>query len=224
MKTTQYIRQEKAIASADTGGIRQRWIWGLRLLRDSDAFAPQSTQLKPGRADELVKASKAAGLPLSEREIQYRLRAARVYPTDSQIAQASAEFKTWSALIAAGFPAYEALEGEAPADHRTEAERDHDRARALAELVGEQGTLFPLRDFEPIETPLKDLLDYTDQQDELTGRFVRHGKKRRAYVERLVEAVGGDLNATWLEAHNLLSREEQDEHAAAIGSITDQSP
>lgn len=204
MKTTQYVRQEKAIASADSGSIRERWLWGLRLLRDPDAFAPGSSQLKPGRADELTKAASVAGLRLSVREIQYRLQCARAYPTETEIAHACAEFGDWSALRAAGFPRFEAPDGEPPADHRTQTERDHDHARALADLIGEQGALFPLRDFEPVTTTLKELVEYTEQQEALTARFVEHGRKRRAYLDSLVLAAGSDLSLTWQAAHDRL--------------------
>lgn len=204
MKTTQYIRQEKAIAVADTGSIRERWMWGLRLLRDPDAFAPGSTQLKPGRADELVQAANAAGLRLTVREIQYRLQCARAYPTEAQIANAGAQFQGWTELRAAGFPPFDAPADEPPADHRTETERAHDRARALADAIGEQGALFPLSTFEPITTTLKELLDYAEQQEEITARFVAHGQKRRAYLESLIDAAGNDLSLTWQEAHDRL--------------------
>lgn len=211
MKTTQYVRQEKAIAAADSGGIRQRWLWGLRLLRDPDAFAPTSTQLKPGRAEELVKAATASGRKLSEREIQYRLRCARAYPTEAEIAQALAEFQTWSALIQAGFPAYDAPEGEPLADHRTDAEREHDQARALLELVGEQGALFPADRFEPTVTPLKDLLIYAEEMEGLTARFVRRDRERRAYLDSLIEAAEDDLSMTWQEAQDRLAAQGADE-------------
>jgi hypothetical protein len=207
VKTTQYIRQERAIASADSGGIRQRWIWGLRLLRDAEAFSPGSGQLKPGRADLLIKAAKSAGMKLSEREIRYRLQCARAYPTETQIRHACAEFDDWSALRAAGFPAIAAPDGEAPADHRTEAERDHDRARALVDLIGEQGALFPLRDFEPMETTLKELVEYAEQQEAMTERFAAHGRKRREYLDCLIEAADFNLGMTWREAHDRLGGE-----------------
>lgn len=203
MKTTQYVRQEQAIAAADSGGIRERWMWGLRLLRDPDAFTPGSTQLKPGRADELIKAAAAAGRKLSVREIQYRLQSARMYPTETEITHACAQFGEWSALRAAGFPAYQPTLDEPPADHRTEAERARDRARALAERIGEQGALFPLSDFEPTTTTLKELHEYAEQQEAITARFVAHGEKRRVYLARLTEAVDGDLDATWQVAHDL---------------------
>lgn len=201
MKTTQYIRIERAISAAAKNDIRERWIWGLRLLRDPDAFAPGSTQLKPGRADELVRAAKAAGFKLTAREIQYRLQCARAYPTETQIANAGAEFEDWSSLRAAGFPAYEAPEGEPPADHRTDAERQRDHARALTDILGEQGTLFPLRDFEPHETPLKILAAYAEEMAELTARFAERDRQRRAYLDALIGAADGDLSVTWQAAH-----------------------
>jgi hypothetical protein len=201
MKTTQYIRIERVISAAAKSDIRERWLWGLRLLRDPDAFTPGSSQLKPGRADELVRAAKSAGFKVSEREIQYRLKAARTYPTEAQIAQAAAEFLHWTALVNAGFPTYEAPEGEPPADHRTDAERQRDHARALTDLLGEQGTLFPLADFEPNETPLKDLKAYADEMAELTARFRRRDEERQAYLAQLIDASDGDLSTTWQEAH-----------------------
>lgn len=200
MKTTQYVRLEHAIAAADSGGIRQRWMWGLRLLRDVEKMA-SAKSLKHGAADELITAAKAAGRKLSAREIQRRLQCARTYPTESQIRHAVADFETWRDLAEAGFPPYEAPDGEAPADHRTDIERDRDRARALIDMVGEQGALFPLSDFEPIETTLKDLQVYMEEQEGITARFVARGHKRRAYFEQLIEAADFDLGVTWAEAH-----------------------
>lgn len=204
MKTGPYVKQERAIASADSGGIWERWLWGLRLLRDPDAFASGSSQLKPGRAELLIKAAAAGGCRLSEREIRYRLQCARAYQTEAEIRHACAEFQTWSDLRAAGFPAFSAPEGEPLADHRTPAERDHDRARALVDLVGEQGTLFPLRDFEPVTTTLRELVEYTDEQEALTARFVAHGRKRRVYLDRLIDAADHDLDTLWRDAHQRL--------------------
>lgn len=209
MRMTQYVRQEKAIAAADSGGIRERWLWGLRLLRDSDAFAPGSTQLKPGRADELVRAAVAAGLKLSDREIRYRLQCARAYPTEAQIRHACAEFAGWSELRAAGFPAYPAPEGEPLADHRTDAERDQDRRRALLDLTGDQGTLFPLGQFEPVTTSLKELAAYTEEMEELTARFAKRDRDRRAYVNRLIKAADNDLSMLWAEAQRRLEATEE---------------
>lgn len=114
----QYVRQEKAIASADSGGIRQRWMWGLRLLRDPEAMSSEKS-LRHGVTEQLIAAAKA---------------------------------------------------------------------------------VFPLDQFEPTEATLKELLDYTEQGEELTARFAAHDQKRRAYVDSLVRAAEGDLSMTWQDA------------------------
>jgi hypothetical protein len=210
MRTTQYVRQEKAIAAADAGAIRERWLWGLRLLRDPEAYNAGSSQLKPHYAEGLVNAAAKAGLKLSVREIGYRMQMARAYPTEAQIAQACRDYATVSDLREAGFPHYEAPPGELPADHRTRAERQQDHARALLEIVGEPGSLFKLSEFEPTTSLLKELQDYTERQEELTARFVEHGKKRRAYLESLVEAADGDLSMTWQDAQDRLNAFDAD--------------
>lgn len=45
---------------------------------------------------------------------------------------------------------------------------------------------------------------YAEQQEDLTARFVAHGRKRRAYLETLIKAADGNLDMTWQEAHNRL--------------------
>lgn len=203
MKTTQYVRQERAIAAADSGGIRERWLWGLRLLRDRDAMSSEKS-LRHGVTDQLIAAATAAGRKLSEREIRRRLQCARTYRTESQIGRAMADFGSWYELSEANFPAIEAPADEPPADHRTDSERQHDHARALVDLIGDQGALFPLADFEPTVTTLKELVDYTDAQEDLTQRFVEHGRKRRAYLNSLIVAADGDLSVVWQDAHDRL--------------------
>lgn len=207
MKTSQYVRQLKAIEAADANVIHEWWMFGLRLLRDPESMSPTGMSLRHGETEKLIA---AAGLDskrrprLSAQKIQRALRCARAYQTESQIRRAATDFNSWSELVDVGFPPYPAEEGEPAADHRTERERDQDHARALVDLVGEQSALFPLRDFEPIVTTLKDLQEYTAQQEELTARFVAHGKKRRDYLNRLIAAAGNDLSVTWREAHDRL--------------------
>jgi hypothetical protein len=214
MKTTQYVRQEKAIAAADKGGIRERWVWGLRLLRDPEAMSSEKS-LKHGVTDQLIAAATASGLKLSDREIRYRLQCARAYPTEAEIGNVIADFDTWFDLIQAGFPSYEVPDDEPPADHRTDAERKRDHARAALDLIGEQGTLFPLDQFEPVETTLKELQNYTQEMEELTARFAARDAERRAYLDKLVAAADNDLSMTW--------RDAQDRLNATDASATDQT-
>jgi hypothetical protein len=201
VKTTQYVRIERAIAAADKAAIRERWLYGLRVLRDPDAFNKGSSQLKPHFGEAIVKASRAAGYRLSIRELGYRTQLARIYPTEWQINKVCEDFDQWNDLRKAGFPPYEAPAGEPSADHRTQAEKRRDRARALLDAIGEGATFFRLSDYEPSISLLKELEDYALQQDELTARFVEHGRKRREYLETLIEAADGDLSVTWQAAH-----------------------
>lgn len=204
MKTSQYIRQLSNIEAADSNLIREWWMFGLRLLRDPDSIAPSGASLKHGVAERLIAAAgnDSKGRPrLSAQKIQRALQCARTYPTETQIRHAVTDFESWRDLVAAGFPPSEAEDGELPADHRTDAERKHDRARALAEVFGDQGTLFPLADFEPVTTTLKELAEYASEMAELTARFHRRDEARREYLGSLVEATAGDLSVTWQDAH-----------------------
>lgn len=207
MKTTQYVRQLRNIEAGDANLIREWWMFGLRLLRDPESMSPSGASLRHGVTEQLVAVAgkTTQGKPrLSAQKIQRAIRCARAYPTESQIRRAATDFGGWYDLVDAGFPPYEAEEGEAPADHRTDAERARDRAKALASLSepgGEQGVLFPLDTFEPTMATLKELHEYAEQQEAITARFVAHGQRRRAYLENLTAAVDGDLNATWQTAH-----------------------
>lgn len=203
MKVAQYIKAEKAINAAEAGGIRSRWFYGLRLLRDPAVMSPGGGGLRHGVAAQLVAETTARGMRLSEREIRYRIQCARAYPTEAQIGNAVADFGAWRDLIAAGFPAYPAPPNEPVADHRTEEEKRRDAARRLAEQIGEQGALFPLDEFEPTESTVKDLQAYAEQMADLTERFAKRDRERGEYVAQLIAATGGDLSVLWQDAHRL---------------------
>lgn len=203
MRTAQYGRQEAAIAAADSGSIRARWLYGLRLLNDTEKIAPAGG-LRHGVTEALIEAAMKRGVKLSAREIQRRLQCARAYPTEAQIRHAVADFATWRDLSDANFPPFEAPDGEPAADYRTGDEVKRDRARHLAELTDRQGTLFPLGTFEPSTTTLKELQGYATEQAEMTARFAARDAERAAYLDELIAAVGGDLNAVWQDAEDAL--------------------
>ena len=200
MKTSQYVSIDRHIAAAEAGSIRERWLYGLRLLADPEAIA-RAGGLKHGVAEQLIAASKARGIRLSSREIQRRLQCARAYPTDGQIRQALAGFDTWDELHNAGFPAFATDPDDPPADPRTDAERSRDRAKVLLDQLGEQQALFPLSTFEPAETLLDDLVKYQETQQRITDGFIRTAARRKEYLDQLVAAVGGDLSRSWRDAH-----------------------
>jgi hypothetical protein len=199
---SRYLQQEKRITATDTGGIWERWRWGLRLLNDT-ARITKNGNLRHGVLDELTQVPTAGGRKLSEREIQYRLKAARAYPTEAQIRRSTSDFATWSDLVQAGFPPYEASPDEPPADARDADERAHDHARQLAELAGDQLSLFPDDMFGPLAT-LAELAKYAEDMRDLTARFVQRDAERADYLLQLIAAVDGDMSATWEQAERLL--------------------
>jgi len=201
MKVRQYVTAEKAIVGADGSGIWERWHYGGRLLADPEATTQNGNggSLRNGVLERLTEAAARIGVTLSRREIQYRLQAARTYSQDSQLRNAIAQFPTWYDLTQAGFPPFDGDPDEPPADHRTRAERDHERAQQMMLAVGQQGSLF--EDFEPHEATLKDLFLYADEQRAITERFVAQDRKRQSYLRDLSVAVNYDLSRTWQEAH-----------------------
>lgn len=82
MKITQYMNAEKIIVGADGSGIRERWKYGLRILRDPEVISQSGASLRHGAAEKLIKAAEDRGMEVSAQEIQRRLRCARAYPTE----------------------------------------------------------------------------------------------------------------------------------------------
>lgn len=232
MKLGQYTRQEQKIAAADGSGIRQRWLWGLRLLRDPQAMSTGDSgpRLKHGITAAMVEAARERGIKLSAREIRYRIQCARAYPKESQLGSAAAEFATWRDLCDAGFPPFDPdEEGEPEADHRTDAERaEAARAEYARLLDGGDGKLeihlahFPAGKFDPNQTTLKDLVAYADDMERMTASFQESDKRRREYIDEMREAVDDDLSATWADAHKAAyGTEEVDEQGSEAAGNPD---
>jgi hypothetical protein len=192
-----YLQQERRIAASDSGGIWERWRWGLRLLADAGRIT-KNGNLKHGVLDEMTQ-----GCKLSEREIQRRLACARAYPTEAQIRHAVTDLRTWHDLVEAGFPPFEAPPDEPSADPRDADERARDHAQQLAELAGGQLSLFPDDMFGPLST-LAELAKYAEEMAELTARFAQRDAERAAYLAQLVDAANGDIGVTWEQAERLL--------------------
>ena len=214
LNTRQYVKQERAIARDDVLGMRDRWQYGLRLLRDPAAIADSGKSLQNHVAEQLIAAAAKAGLKLREREIQYRLQCARTYKTEAEFRNAIAEFGSWFALIQAGFPAYETDEDEPPADHRTDDEIFEAAKAELDRLDRQANGQYQLDitygDLEPIKATLKDLSDYCDQQEQMTANFDARDKKKRAHLNDMLEASGDDASTIWADAERLLDADDYD--------------
>lgn len=203
-----FTRLEKVIAASDAGSIRRRWEYGRRLLVDPE-FTTPAGNLRHGALADLIEAARKAGEKLSEREIRYRLEAARAYPCDSQIRHAGADFENWTALREAGFPTQEAGDGEEAHDPRTPLEKARAAEKQLAfGEPGDPGQLllfewFPGDQFDVLAT-IAELRKYADDMADWTSRQAKRDRERIAYVNQLSAAVNGDESKTWEQAQAAL--------------------
>jgi hypothetical protein len=115
-----------------------------------------------------------------------------------------ADFRTWRDLSDAAFPAVQVpLDAETgPFDARDGDEKRRDAARELArrgEEAAGQLALFPDDKYDEFST-LADLAKYAAGMADMTERYARRDRDRAAYLESLVDAVGGDMSKTWGEA------------------------
>lgn len=198
-KKSVYLGLEAKIAADERGGIVHRWNYGRALL----AVKNGRRKLPDGLMTELIVDATRAGLKLSEREIQWRVRCATVYEDDRQLRKAITEWGTWFALTQAGFPAVE-VDEEDPQDVMEEV-----GLASGPEIVQE-----PLWDIPGFKSVLKingrkrDLADitvaeaiaYRDMCREMHANFGRTVAQVDATVEAMLAGADGDLDANALEA------------------------
>ena len=214
MRLGEYGRLERAISASDHGTIYERWRYGRRLLCDAQMTTPAGN-FKHGTIEKLTRAS---GGKLTERELRRRLQCGRTYPQRSQIGHAMSDFKSWFALTQANFPPYNGAPDELPYNpldteelvkqHGTEESRRDEDSRY------EEGGLYPRdecgteaiipRDTYGDSTPLHEVDRWANEELELAARHTGRAEKRRRYVDSLIKAVNGDLNATLGEAERRL--------------------
>ena len=219
MRFGEYGKIERDISTSENGTIYHRWRYGRRLLCDIEITTPKGN-FKHGVLEKMVRAS---GGKLSERELQRRLQCGRTYPKQSQIRHAVADYRSWRDLAAANFPPYEGDEDELPYNplateelvkqHRTGSERfgeddQYDGGGLVPRGEFEEGAIIP-RDTFPDATPLHEIDRWADEEVEIAARHGERAHKRRRYVDGLIKAVGGDLNATLGEAER---RFHDDDH------------
>lgn len=206
MRFAEYGRIERSISASDHGTIYERWRYGRRLLCDNEKTTPAGN-FKHGVLEKLIRAS---GGTISERELRRRLQCGRTYPKRSQIGQVLADFTTWYDLHLANFPPYDGDPDELPFNpldtaelvkqHETQDERfredgQYDDGGLFVRSENEEGALIP-RDTFGDDTPLYEVDRWAAEQLELAARFTDRATKRRFYVDGLIKAVDGDMNAT----------------------------
>jgi len=204
MKYERYKRIDNAIKASDSGGIWERWRYGRRLVCDDKMTTPrgnlkhEGTGFPDGRLAWLIRRSS-----VSEREIQRRLQCGKTYPQESQIRQILADFRTWDDLHRANFPPVPEIEGERPynpleTDELLQQHEAHSR-QFEEDSQYENGALIP-RDAFPDNTPMHEIDRWTNRELELAARFSEKAHRRRFYVDNLIKAVHGNMDATLGEA------------------------
>lgn len=204
-----YLRLEKNIAASDTGGILERWRYGRELVTDRKRTT-EAGNFRTGAIDEMITIGKAAGVSLSRREIQYRAQCARAYPTETELRTARAQFADWTEFREAGFPPVELPDGVDPGDPYDPhaADRKPPRGTPQEPLTTSDGKRVP--EFAPPvrfggdehgpRSTIEDLYAACKESEGYTDRMAANDARRRAYVDDLRDAVGGDLTKTWYEA------------------------
>lgn len=218
MRFGELARIEREVSAADGSTIYARWRYGRRLLCDVEMTTPAGN-FKHGVIEKLIRAS---GEKVSESELRRRLRCGKVYPKRSQISQVLADFRSWNDLHLANFPPYEGEEDELPYNplktdklvrqHETGRDRidqddQYDGGGLMPRGEFEEGALIP-RDTFPDTTPMYEVDRWANEELELAARHAERAHKRRRYVDSLIKAVNGDLNATLAEAERKLHADD----------------
>jgi N6-adenosine-specific RNA methylase IME4 len=88
------VRIDAKVDEAEGEGIRERWIFGRRLLD-----AQVGKQLPKGLLDRVAERTHK-----SRRELQYRLQFARMYASAEEVRNAIAQFRSWYAIVNKALP------------------------------------------------------------------------------------------------------------------------
>lgn len=213
-----YLKLEQDIAKEERGGIMHRWRYGRELLK----VKAGRRQLPHGLATELMVDALRAGIKLSEREIQWRVRCATVYDSEEKVRKAITDFGTWFNLTQAGFPAVE-IDEEDPIDGMEEVGIVGD-----GEPADVQGVLFDIPGFKSVlringrkrdlvDVTVREAIDYRDMCREMHASFGRTVAQIDASVERMLRGAGGDLDANALEAWRSASGDEEEQETPTEG-------
>jgi hypothetical protein len=148
----------------------------------------------------LVAAAEKAGLKVSEREIQRRVRCAESYDSEAKVRQALADFGTWSALAEAGFPPVQSdeLDEVEAAGVSTAAPDDYEQLSmipGLAPVLSVAGRKIPLA-----EATVADVEAYRDMYRQIHENYGKRLALIEAALETMREGSDGDDDANALES------------------------
>ncbi len=195
MKTTVYLKLEQKIAADEFGGIKHRWDFGRALLKEKAG----RQKLPDGMLADIVAAATAAGLKVSEREIQRRIKCAEVYVNDRQLRHACDAMGSWRALVNANFPPAESddpddLEAAGISTAAPDEWEQLSLIPGLGEMLKVGGRQIPLA-----EATIADVMRYRDMYAQIHANFA----KKLALIEnalRIMRGAEGDPDGNALDA------------------------
>lgn len=193
-----YLKLEKQIATDERDGVMGRWRYGRELLKAKAG----RRQLPHGMTTELIVDALRAGLKLSEREIQYRVKCATIYDSEQKVRKALADFGGWFGLIQAGFPAVDV-------DESDEIDDMEEVGVAGPDVI--EAPLFEIPGFKPVlkvngrkvdlaDATVGQAVAYRDMCMEMHENFGRTVYEIKTTVDVMLRGCGGDLDANALEA------------------------
>lgn len=193
--TTEFLRLERRILVDEHGGILRRWQYGRALLR---AKAGRK-QLPHGMIADLIAAAERAGLKLTEREIQRRIKCATVYATEAQVRRAATDFGSWTALHESGFPA---VEGDEPdlLTELAEATADDFEQLTLIPGLGPSISTGGGRRVRLDEATVADIRAHRDMYLQIHENYSKRLALIEAALAAMVDGSDGDDSANAVEA------------------------
>lgn len=195
-KKSIYLRLETRIASTSASDILCRWRYGRALL---EAKAGRK-QLPHGMIESLISDAAGAGLKVSEREIQRRIKCAEVYGSEAEVRRASDGLGSWTALHEAGFPSVQMDEPDAldAAGISTKAPDEFEQLSlipGLAPTLKVHGRVVPLD-----EATVADVEAYRDMYQQIHDNYGKRLALIQVALEAMREGSGGDDTANAVQS------------------------
>jgi hypothetical protein len=205
MTRNPYLKLERAIAADETGGIVHRWRYGRQLV---EAKAGRR-QLPHGLTADRIKEAEKAGLKLSEREIQYRLRCGEAYRSEAEVRTAVRTFESWTDLREAGFPPVESDEPEdlEAAGISAAAPDEYEQLTLIPGLAPElsvAGRKVPLD-----QATIADVVAYRDMYRQIHDNYGKRLALIEAALEAMREGSDGDDTANAVEAWKRATEDDE---------------
>lgn len=193
-----YVKLERLIATDERGGVEHRFEYGSELLK---ARAGRQRLPKGYLAERIAEAERAGLPPLSEQEMQRRMRFAEVYPTKAHRRQILTLKGSWSAIVNDNFPEVTVDETPPVGDVLDDIEGGAGDPQEF-----EQPGLFPdlVKKIPLPVSPLRHLVAYAEEMRGMTASYAKRDDERQAHLQELTIAAGGDLDVTYQDALAML--------------------